>query len=202
MIGLVLSEYDDVNPVWQQVSIAKLNLSASLVLLNLPAIMPLGSRRYNPHEPGRAKPGPARLAFSRAGEVSTPIIINSYRWPPEGYAGIAYQLAPITCGYEKVVQVPAEVNAEAYVRDAHAAVSEPITSGQIPIRGDLPDDPARPEGMWLLSRRINVTTGSHGDTGHEALRAPLMGFRVDFAGGVSATLDLEYDRSEMLERGT
>ena len=198
MTALVEAIPDEVNPRWQRVSIVSVNWNAKTVTLNLPAVKALGkyrAGRYNPNEPGRAKPAPVRLQFAPSGSASTPIIINSVRFPEVGFSGTAYQLAPITCGYEKIIQVPPGVNTEDYVRDAHAALSEPTASGSVPIAGDLPD------ALWALDRRVNVSTASHGQTGYESLNAPLMGVRLAFAAGGSATLELDKDQTELLREG-
>ncbi len=197
MVALVEILPDEVNAVFQRFEIASKDLAAQTVTLNLPAIKGLshGTGRFSPLEPGRGKPAPVRLHFSESATASAPIIINSARFPAQGYSGRAYGLAPTTCGAEKIITVPAGVNIEDYVRDAHAALSEPVTSGAIPLNDDLPAD------LWFLNRRINVTTESHGSTGFESLAAPLMGIRVEFAGGISARLDLHRDRSQMLRRG-
>lgn len=190
---------DDVNPRWMRLAITKIDWEAKTLTLDLPAIRSLGAFRtgfYNPKDPGRAKPAVCKLRFTRSGSASTPIIIGSARHPATGYAGRAYQMAPVTCGYERIIQVPAGVDRQAYAQDAHAAYSEPVTVGSIPIDGELVAD------LWRLDRRINITTDSHGETGFEALGAPLMGVEVAFGGGESATLALEKDPSILLRKGS
>ncbi len=195
----ICSVWDDTNSRWRRVTILSLDWEARTLTLVLPALRQLGNwvgHRFNPNEPGRAKGATVRLCYSLSGAVGTPIFIQSVRHPATGFAGPVFDLAPMTCGYEAVITVPAGVNTEAYVRDAHTALSQPVTVGSIPLDEDLPAD------LWYLDRRLNITTASHGETGFEDLGAPLMGIRVAFAGGVSAVLEMEKDPSILLREGS
>lgn len=189
----------DNEAIWQQVAIWAVDREKKQVLLNQPAIKYLGGfrgGRMNALEWGRVRVAPVKLRYSTSFTGTARIIINSRRYPETGFAGRAYQLAPITCGHEKIISIPGGVDSAQYVQQAWAAYSEPMASGEIPVSGDLPAE------LWRLGKRISLATDSHGSTGFEDLAAPLMGIRVDFEGGRRAILQLQIDKTQLLSGGS
>ncbi len=193
---------DDPNPLdalWQERSIESVDVENKTVILKRPAIPPYHVRNklsaLNPNHKGRSVAVPAKLRVAQSGTATTPIYITSFRVPEDGFAGRAYQMMPITCGYEETIAVPAGVDREQYARDAFAALSEPVISGSVPLDEGLPSD------VWRLDRRINLRTDSHGATGYEDLRAPLLGVSQQWAAGETATLQFNRDDSVALAEG-
>lgn len=152
--------------------------------------------RFNIHEPGRClyKEATVRMAWSSQENGSAPISIPSIRYPEVGYSGRVYQMAPRRGATVRLVNVPAGVRREKWVPYAHAQLSEPAISGEIPIVGHLPSS------LWGLARRINLTSASNGPTGYEQLLAPIKGLRVDFSPNApTATLQLSLDTADLLK---
>lgn len=170
----------------------------SLVLSDTPLI----GGGLNPFDPGRHKrragvqPADftlAALLYSRSGSGSANINILGQRHPPgTGFAGRAFQLAPTTCGYEAVVEVPPGVQREGYARQAHAVMSQPKYEGTVPI-----DEPSIDDGL-LLDRRISFGLAAGGPIGWEQMDAPLMGVRLSFAGRIVGEYQFAYDAGELL----
>ncbi len=193
---------DDPNPldaVWQPRAIESVDAENKTVILKRPAIPPYHLRNrlqaLNPNHKGRSVAVPAKLRVAESGTASTPIYIVSFRVPEDGFAGRAFQMMPITCGYEKTVVVPGGVDREQYANDAFAALSEPVVTGSVPL------DEGLPAALWRLDRRINLRTNSHGATGYEDLRAPLLGVSHQWAAGETATLQFNRDDSVALAEG-
>lgn len=184
--------------IWQRVAVESIDIENQTITLVLPAITKLkqnNASRNNPFHPGKCKPARVKLRYSISGTGSLPISIAAHRVPSDGFAGRAYQLAPRTCGYVKVITVPDGVSKEQYAADAFRAFSEPTVFGSIPLNDDLPAD------LWMLDRRINIASPSIATTGFEAMMAPMRGVRVNFDGGGSASIEFNRDDAELLGEG-
>ncbi|MFH1417259.1 MAG: hypothetical protein ABII12_03115 [Planctomycetota bacterium] len=187
-------EGGDPSYTYRQVEIKEIDWDTHTLTLREPAV--LDSRIYacignDAHAKGRAKPAKTVLAWRVLG--SQFLTEDGYRIPEGGgLAGRAYQLAPITCGYERLIAVPPGVDAERYVVQAFSVLSEPVVSGRVPINGDLPNV------LWKLGRRVNIKRQSGGATGMENLAAPLLGITVEFESGGRCELDFSTDRSSLL----
>jgi hypothetical protein len=197
MIAAVYSDIEGDDPVVWLVEIDSVDWEAQTVLLKYPALrdaksgQPFG-RDYLSTGWDRSA---SQVKLRYAAKESVPMVSQSVRVPPQGFGGRAYQLAPKTCGVEHRLTVPAGVDKETYVREAFAALSEPLVRGSVPISGELPEE------LWLLGRRINIVRESGDPTGLETLAAPLLGVAVEFAGGGKATLEFNSDRSAMVQGG-
>lgn len=196
MVAVAYSTFESDAPVSWFIQVEDVDWETQHVMLRFPAIMdaPAGQpfgRDYIVS--GAAKAATVALRFSYKG--MTGMFGESIRVPAQGFGGRAYQLAPITCGCERLIGVPAGVDNETYCRQAFMAMSEPIVSGRVPINGDLPAD------LWGLNRRINIVRESGDATGYEALAAPLLGVTVEFASGGAASLEFNTDRSLLVRGG-
>lgn len=192
----------DENPeaqVWVVRAVERFDIENKTLWLKTPAINPRLRRNRLAHRiahhRGRSLAMAAKMRLRAAGSATTPIYIASHRVPEAGFQGRAYQLAPIRCANEIIIKVPGGVNVEQYCIDAHAALSEPTISGEIPIDGDLPAE------LFTLARRINIDTASHGVTGLENLGAPLLGIALTFDPAVRSALQFNRDDSQMLAEG-
>lgn len=191
----VAPDADGANGRWKRAEILQIDHDNRTVLLKEPALKNPSVGRWNPHEPGRAKGARVRLAWSTAATGSAQINIPSIRYPSEGFAGRVVTMAPVRGRTVRLIAVPPGVNREVYARFAHAAISEPLVRGEVPVMGDLP------ASLWSLSRRINIRSAQHGPTGYESLEAPLKGIRVEFDGGRSAKLQLSRDTAALVDGG-
>lgn len=186
------------NDEWREVEIAEINFETKRVVLKEPAIKPPPGKRfgrYNIFEPGRAKGTAVRLWWSTQASVGGVINIPADRHPAEGFAGRVYQLAPRRGATTRLISVPPGVNRATYAQQAHAALSEPLVTGQVPIAGELPAE------LWGLARRLNIRSASHGATGYESLGAAVKGVRVEFDGGGRALVELSRDTSQLIREG-
>ncbi|MCB9852761.1 MAG: hypothetical protein H6819_06670 [Phycisphaerales bacterium] len=184
--------------IWQRVAIESIDTEAKTITLVLPAITMLkqtNASRNNPFHPGKSQPARVKLRYHVSGTGSLPINIAANRVPTDGFGGRAYQLAPRTCGFEKVITVPDGVNKERYADAAFRAFSEPTIVGSIPLNEDLP------AALWFLNRRINIAAPSTVTTGYESMQAPMRGVRVTFDDGGAATIDFSRDDADMLGEG-
>ncbi len=197
MMAAVYSDISGDNPVTWMVEIEHVDWAAMTVLLKFPALrdqrtgQPFG-RDY--HTAGWNKSA-SLVKLRWAGQGSLPLISAAVRVPPQGFGGRAYQLAPLTCGVERRLSVPAGVSKDDYAREAFAALSEPLVRGKVPINGDLPAE------LYGLARRINLVRESGDATGWETLAAPLLGVAVEFGGGGRASLEFNTDRSTLVQGG-
>lgn len=184
--------------IWQRVAIESRDIENKAITLVLPAVTrprQTNASRNNPFDYGRSQPAAVKLQYQVSGTGSLPIEIASHRFPADGFAGRAYQIAPRRCGYVKVITVPDGVNKEQYAADAFRAFSEPTFRGSIPLNEDLPGK------LWLLDRRINITAPATVTTGYEAMLAPMRGIRVTFEGGGSASIEFGRDDADLLGEG-
>ena len=186
------------NSRWQKVGVGSVDYQNKTLRTNQPALKGFEAHKagtLNLYEPGRAKPTQTRLLFSQSGTAVTTIFIEGARFPVTGFSGRAVELAPVTCAYEKIVDVPGGVNPVKFAADAHRALSEPIVSGSVPLNQEPPDE------LWFLDRRINLRTDEHGLSGHEGLNAPMLGVDVSFDNGITSNVRFNRDDSELLGEG-
>ena len=197
MIAAAYSDITGDDPVVWLIEIDSVDWASSTLILKYPALrdvksgQPFGRDYFTTGWDRKA----SRVRLRWAQKTSVPLISNSVRVPPQGFGGRAYRQAPLTCGVEHRLSLPAGVDKETYAREAFAAMSEPLVRGSIPISGDLPAE------LWGLNRRINLVRESGDATGWETLAAPLLGVAVEFAGGGKATLEFNNDRSAMVQGG-
>lgn len=180
-----------------QVAIDSINWNNKLVLLTYPAIKPQkkgkASHIFNPTVPGRARAAATKLRFTTGGSGS--ITVPGSRYPGSGFAGTAYDLAPVSMAFERQVDLPDGVDPELYAYHAWRALSEPLIQGSLPIAGDPPKD------LLLLDRRVNLATSSHGEIGFESIDAPVNGIRWSFEHGGRVDLDFSTDLTGLLRGG-
>ncbi|OQY99254.1 MAG: hypothetical protein B6D36_16475 [Planctomycetes bacterium UTPLA1] len=195
---LINRDGDLANGVWKRVEVQSIDFENSTVLLKEPALAnpAIGFGRYNVNEPGRAKGARVHLAWSSSGVGSAQINIPSVRFPAQGYAGRVVTMAPKRGRTVRHIAIPPGVNREAYARFAHAAISEPLVRGEVPIVGPLP------AALWAMSRRVSIRSAQHGPTGHERIEAPVKGVRVEFERGGSARVQLSRDTASLVEGGS
>ncbi|MCC6359342.1 MAG: hypothetical protein IT450_11420 [Phycisphaerales bacterium] len=195
---LINRDGDLANGVWKRVEIQEIDFESMTLLLKEPALKnpAIGFGRYNVNEPGRAKGTRVHLAWASSGAGSAQINIPSIRFPAQGYSGTVVEMAPVRGRTVKHIAIPAGVNREAYARFAHAAISEPLVRGEVPIVGPLPT------ALWAMGRRVNIRSDQHGPTGNENIRAPVKGIRVEFERGGSASVQLSRDTASLVEGGS
>jgi hypothetical protein len=176
------------------VEIAKVDWDDKTVTLKYPAIQQVVygiGARSNPNIPGKSVAAEVNLRYSLSGTntIQTPLV----RIPAAGYAGEAYQAAPVTCANELRLSPPALRDVAAFAQQCFNVYSKPAVSGSVTLPGDLPEE------FWWLDRRVNFKTWSHGVTSYERIGAHLLGISYRFGGGGSATLDFSTDRRGMLQ---
>ena len=180
-----------------------INFETQTVLLNEPAVdigignnlpFDLFSKMHTKGHAQRTNKG-VILLWGEEGNAQVTIDINRIRYPEEGFSGRAYALAPIKCGVEKTIAVPAGVTRLDYAAQAHLAYSEPVISGELPLNEDLPAD------LMLLGKRINIKTNSQGGTGFETMAAPLFGVSVTYLPQITSSLRFSRDLSTLISGG-
>lgn len=184
---------------WVRRGVQSIDLEAKTLLLKTPATamrLPRNEFQYRIlYHKSRALKMEAKMRVRTSGTAATPIYIAEHRVPAAGFAGRAYEISRLRCGTDAILEAPPGVSRENFARDAFNALSEPKVSGQVPIDGDLPEE------LFLLGRRINITTAGFGDTTLEDLAAPLMGVTVSWNPAVQSEIAFDRDETALLSEG-
>lgn len=179
---------------WKVVEIASVDWDERTLMLKLPGIEALANGvagRMNPNIAGKAAAADARLRYTV--NKDAPIDLPLVRIPASGFGGEAYQACPITCANELRITSPGGVDREKFCKQAFDVYSKPVAQGTVTLLGDCPEE------LWWLDRRISFKTAKFGATGYEHLQAPLLGIKVEFAGGGKTTLDFSTDRKDLMQ---
>lgn len=181
----------------EEIQIESIDPKAKTVLLRSPAIRPPPptkiNRARNPRIKGKAIAANVYLRF--VPNDSTSANYPGVRFPAAGFDGHAYALAPRSMARERKFTTPTGVDTTQFARDMFNIISEPLVRGTIPILGEPPIE------VLLLDRCLNLASESHGRTNLESLRAPIMGYRLDFAGGMRTDIDFNNDLSDVTRGG-
>jgi hypothetical protein len=189
------------NNRWKPVEVLSIDFENKTFILKEPAVRTglfQKWERFNTIEAGRCqgKGAAVRLCWSSQQGGHIQINIPSVRFPTLGFSGRVAQLYGVRGRTVRLMKVPAGVDRARWPAFAHAQLSEPEYSGEIPIVGDLPVE------LWGLARRVNLKSISHGLTGYESLFAPVKGISVNFEAGGSASVQLSRDTTERLKEAS
>lgn len=181
----------------EEVQIEAIDWKARTVLLRSPAFQvspPTKIQRVrNPRIKGKSVASNVYLRFVPNDSESANY--PGVRFPEAGFSGRAYAWAPRSMARERKFTTPKGMDTTQYARDMFGIVSEPLVKGVVPIVGEPPIE------VLLLDRRLNFKSASHGRTNLESLAAPMMGYRLDFAGGVKTDIDFNNDITDITRGG-